>query len=225
MHIMTEPYNYKQPIRWYTSYLLWKLEYLDPSNNESWFFRMFGFVESRKRRIKKKIMRNVQNKIRTILKFSRHEGWDYRDEIYEIIKSYYNDPVDLLIHGLNDPDLEIRWSCAKWLRDKVRSDRRPIKPLINYLRTYSMEGDVSTTLQFMEIDAEDEIIDVIMDDSLPYLTRFDAVLYFDSIDPKISKNGHKKLLNFSNSKSHETEMDSEIGEAVKRQLESLKVTE
>ena len=190
----TVQYDPKQPLQWHTSFLLSRLEYLDSSicQVENTIWRLFGNVEKRRQRLRKKVLAKGVSCLRTVLKQSRREGWDYRDDVYTIIEKLTGDPIGLFIQGLSDPDIEIQVSCSKWLRDKCRGESRVILPLIEYLKEDPTSGNATTALQYIEVDATGPIVDLITDSNASCQARIGACAYFQNSN-EIDQNSKTRL--------------------------------
>lgn len=206
-------YNPHQRVEWTTSFLLWRLECLDPTIRGNW---LFGNVEQRRERIREKIISRGARSIRTVLKKSRHEGYVYRDDVYTILEALVDDPIGLFIKGLSDPDREIRWSCDKWLRDKGSGESRAIKPLIDYLRKHPYEGSVSETLEFIGVDATEPIVELIIDSRASFHARLRACFYFTHRTDRINPIMAEKLLKFIVDPSQDERLRSELNAILKQ---------
>jgi|GEM_PF-4821384 len=158
--------------------LLLKLQRLDPSIISNRMKK--DYTRSRKRLIRKLINMGPEI-LRTLLKFSRLEGYYYRKVVYEVIGQICEDPVDVFIEGLQDPDREIRWSCVKWLRDKGNGFVKAILPLAKYIRRYPFE-ETDAAVAMAGIDpglAAQALIALICDKKASQKARLNACLGLD----------------------------------------------
>jgi hypothetical protein len=119
-------------------------------------------------KISQKIVSLGPEILRTILKFSRWEGVYFRRHVYDIILKLTDNPIDILINGLHDPDRDIRWSSVKWLRDKGQGGIKAIPHLAQYIKDHPFE-EMDTTAAMKRIDPE----------SAPVKARLDASIGLD----------------------------------------------
>lgn len=152
--------------------LLSQLEFMDPAS---------ATPETREA-IREKILQFGPDALRTILKLSRHEGDDYREDVYSLFDALTGDPIQFFIDHLDDEDREIRWSCQKWIRDKGKGDTRPVEPLIRIYATRGRaEGScVSEALFGIGPSAEKLVVEMVLDDKLPADFRVAAAENFES---------------------------------------------
>lgn len=126
--------------------------------------------------LRNKIMLFGPGALRTILKFSRHEGDQYREDVYTLIAALSGDPIKTFMDHLDDDDEEIRWSCQKWIRDKGEGDTRPVEPLISfYARRGNYEGRyVDEALHGIGPEAFQIVTGMVLDPELPLELRIAA---------------------------------------------------
>jgi hypothetical protein len=132
-------------------------------------------------KISKKIVALGPKILRTILKFSRWEGVYFRRHVYDIILKLCDDPIELFIEGLHDPDRDIRWSSVKWLRDKGLGGIKAIPHLAQYIKDHPFE-EMDTTAAMKIIDpqrAARSLMDLILDKTAPVKARLDASIGLD----------------------------------------------
>ncbi len=154
-----------------THYLLHRLEHLGIVS--------FANPGNKNYREKRKALRNqlitLGPDVRfTILKYSRHEGWDYRDDVYKVMSEMVPDITEFFIEGLSNPDPELRWSATKWLRDKAQGQTRAIPALIEYMRQFPFGGDADVALTTMGVAGNKALVELVLDSTARLESRTEA---------------------------------------------------
>lgn len=161
-----------EPVKW----LLSLLESMDSTSAANHVAGLFETIPKTRDAIKDKIKQFGPAALPTLLKYSRHEGEIYREDVFGLFESLVGDPIQFFIDHLEDEDAEIRWSCQKWIRDKGEGDTRPVEPLIRF---YASRGNyegryVNEALHGIGPIAAKSVAEMVLNEELPLEVRIAA---------------------------------------------------
>jgi hypothetical protein len=157
-----------------------------------------------------------------VLKHSRHEGWNYRDDVFHVMSALCDDLVELFTRGIFHKDLEISWSSMKWLRDKCPPDSRAIEALIGYIKD-PVHKDQGTMVQSWAAEpleawgdaGRTALVNLAADQTASYDAREAAVCSLNADELNVQQREVLKRIAFDSSETEEVRklITEKLGEA------------